>query len=35
MYVPDNCENQNPNMLRDPRLTLLEDENRILKEEIK
>ena len=35
MYVPDNCEKSNPNMLRDPRLTLLEDENRLLKEEMK
>ena len=25
VYVDDNCENINPNYLRDPRLTLLED----------
>lgn len=35
MYVDDNCENQNPNQLRDPRLTQLEDENRFLKEQMK
>ena len=34
-YVEDNCENQNPNYLRDPRLTNLENENRFLKEEMK
>jgi hypothetical protein len=33
--VEDNCENQNPNFLKDPRLVLLEDENRFLKEELK
>jgi hypothetical protein len=33
-YVEDNCENQNPNYLRDPRLGMLEDENRFLKEEL-
>lgn len=33
--MPDNCENQNPNYLRDPRLTNLENENRSLKEELK
>lgn len=32
--VENNCENQNPNFLRDPRLVLLEDENRFLKEEL-
>ena len=34
-YIEDNCENQNPNYLRDPRLTNLENENRFLKEEMK
>jgi len=33
--VENNAENLNPNLLRDPRLTLLEDENRALKEELK
>lgn len=33
-FVEDNCENQNPNYLRDPRLGMLEDENRFLKEEL-
>ena len=35
LYVEDNCEKQNPNQLRDPRLTTLEDENRALKELMK
>jgi len=35
VYVEDNCENINPNLLRDPKLTALEDENRFLKEELK
>lgn len=35
LYVDDNCENKNPNLLRDPRLTALEDENRFLKEKMK
>lgn len=34
-FVEDNCENQNPNFLKDPRLVLLENENRFLKEELK
>ena len=34
-YVEDNAENKNPNLLRDPRLMMLEDENRFLKEELK
>lgn len=34
-FVEDNCENQNPNYLKDPRLVLLENENRFLKEELK
>jgi hypothetical protein len=34
-YVEDNCEKQNPNYLKDPRLVLLEDENRFMKEELK
>ena len=35
VYIDDNCENKNPNYLRDPRLTHLENENRLLKEELK
>jgi hypothetical protein len=35
LYVEDNCEKANPNQLRDPRLTILEDENRALKELMK
>jgi len=35
LYVEDNCERANPNQLRDPRLTTLEDENRALKELMK
>jgi len=34
-FIEDNCENQNPNYLRDPRLAMLENENRFLKEELK
>lgn len=35
VYLEDNCENRNPNFLRDPKLTALENENRFLKEEMK
>jgi len=35
LFVEDNCESKNPNFLRDPKLTQLEDENRFLKEELK
>ena len=35
LFVEDNCSSKNPNFLRDPKLTQLEDENRFLKEELK